>query len=62
MTELKNDCLLKVQNLKVATESLLINDFKSKWMIENYLNCVDEIKINLEKLLLMIPDQETNLR
>jgi len=53
--ELKTDCKLKVQNLKTASESLLIDDFNSTWMLENYLKCVEELKENVERLMTLIP-------
>lgn len=47
---LKIDCQLKTKNLQNAIETVKRGDFINCWQLENYLSCVEDVKISISKL------------
>lgn len=51
LEKLQSDCRLKAKNLKTALESVVNNDFQSRFLLENFIECKNESLESTEKLL-----------
>lgn len=58
LEELKFDSELKAKNLRTATESVLIDGFKSLFLMKNYLQCKNESIHAVTKLIDHLESQE----
>lgn len=59
--ELRFDCELKARNLKMATESILIDGFKSPFLLNNYIQCKNESMQSVEKLMKYLESMEKEI-
>lgn len=58
LEELKFDSELKAKNLKTATESVLVDGFKSLFLLKNYLQCKNESIDSVTKLIEHLESQD----
>lgn len=58
LEELKFDSELKAKNLRTATESVIIDGFKSLFLMKNYLLCKNESIHAVTKLIDHLESQE----
>ncbi|ETZ19172.1 hypothetical protein N824_10550 [Pedobacter sp. V48] len=52
------ECTYKANNVQTAVKSVILNEFQNLYLLENYLECLIESQIAVEKIIKIAKEKE----
>ncbi|WP_256007456.1 hypothetical protein [Pedobacter deserti] len=59
--DLLEDCKLKAHNVQTALRSVIFDEFENPYLLENYLECLRESQLVVERRLAAISVRDNNI-